>query len=284
MPDDFLHTTLGKTGMPVFRLGFSASTRPGKHTVQRAIDDGANYLFWYGFDTHMTSALRELPASSRERLVIATGAYNLIWFRQDVRRTLEKRLRQIRTEYIDVYLFLGVMKPEQLPASVLDEMRRLREEGKVRAIAISTHDRRLAGRLVSEGALDVLMMRYNAAHPGAERDIFPYLAAHDPGVVSYTATRWTQLLRRPRGWPKNARIPDAGMCYRWVLSNPNVDVCLTAPSNLAQWEQNLAAARLGPLPDEDMQFMREFGAHVRRAAGWFMEPKGQPESTGSTPG
>ena len=53
------------------------------------------------------------------------------------------------------------------------------------------------------------MIRYNAAHRGAEQDIFPHLAAHDPGVVSYTATRWSYLLRRPKGWPKDGRVPTA---------------------------------------------------------------------------
>jgi hypothetical protein len=28
-------------------------------------------------------------------------------------------------------------------------------------------------------------------------------------------TRWTALLRRPRGWPKNERVPTAGECYRF---------------------------------------------------------------------
>jgi aryl-alcohol dehydrogenase-like predicted oxidoreductase len=55
------------------------------------------------------------------------------------------------------------------------------------------------------------------------------------------------------------------MCYRFVLSNPHVDVCMTAPSNPRQLEQNLAALRRGPLPEDDMQFMREFGdcVHAR---------------------
>ena len=34
------------------------------------------------------------------------------------------------------------------------------------------------------------MIRYNAAHPGAEQDIFPYLAKRRLAIVTYTATRW----------------------------------------------------------------------------------------------
>ena len=34
--------------------------------------------------------------------------------------------------------------------------------------------------------------------------------------------------------------------------------------------ETLAAVRQGPLPDEEMAFMRTYGDAVHRAAGWFM--------------
>jgi predicted aldo/keto reductase-like oxidoreductase len=54
------------------------------------------------------------------------------------------------------------------------------------------------------------------------------------------------------------------MCYRFVLSHPAVDVCLMAPSNLRQFEANLAEIRQGPLCEEHMQLMRRFGDAVYR--------------------
>jgi len=162
------------------------------------------------------------------------------------------------------------MRKKEFTAPVKDELARLREEGRVRAIGISTHDRKFAGELAAEGALDLLMIRYNAAHRGAEQDIFPHLAPFNPGVVSYTATRWSYLLRRPRSWPREERIPDAAMCYRFVLSNPHMDVCLTAPRNEKELLENLAAARQGPLDPDEMEFMRRFGDVVHQKAGWFM--------------
>jgi aryl-alcohol dehydrogenase-like predicted oxidoreductase len=179
-----------------------------------------------------------------------------------MRRSLEKRLRQLGTDYIDAFLFLGVTKPKHFTSHVREELCRFREEGKVKGIGLSTHHRKFAGELAAQGAVDVLMIRYNAAHRGAEKDIFPFLKNHNPGVVSYTATRWGFLMRRPKGWPKNERIPTAGMSYRFVLSNPDVDVCLTAPSNIKQLEDNIAAFRNGPLSEEDMEFMRKFGDAV----------------------
>jgi len=268
--ESFLHTELGSTGVPVFRLGLSASYRPGERAIRYALDEGVNYLFCYGFDTQMMSVVRSLSAAQRDKVVVATGAYNYIWWRQNLKRTLEKRLRQLRTDHIDVFHFLGVMKPEQFTPQVRDELEELRHDPRVRAVSISCHHRKFAAQLAASGALDCLMCRYNAAHRGAETEIFPSLEAHNTGLVSYTATRWSYLVRRSRRWPRERPVPVAGQCYRFVLSNRSVDVCLTAPANERQLRENLAAVRLGPLPDDEMQFMREYGDHVHAHAGWFM--------------
>jgi aryl-alcohol dehydrogenase-like predicted oxidoreductase len=261
MSDVFTHTTFGKLGTRVCRLGLSASYRPGRDAIRRAIDAGVNVFFLYGFDGQMAAVLREVLRSERERYVVATSP----------RRTLEKRLRKLGTDYIDAFLFLGVMKEAQFPLRVREQMLRLKEEGKVRGIGLSTHDRTFAGKLAAEGAVDVLMIRYNAAHRGAETDIFPHLAAHDPALISYTATRWRYLIRRStKKWPKDRPVPTPTQAYRFGLSNPHVDVCLTAPSNMQQLEQNLTALEQGPLSDEELSFMRQFGDAVHHTKKWFM--------------
>jgi aryl-alcohol dehydrogenase-like predicted oxidoreductase len=270
MMRDFTHATLGKTGMNVFRLGLSATYRPGAATIHRAIEAGVNYFFCYGFDSHMTRALREMARAKRESFIVATGAYNLLYGHPDLRRTLEKRLRQLGTDYVDIFLFLGVMKGKQFPESIREELYRFKDEGKIRAVGISCHDRQFAGELAADGDLDLLMIRYNAAHRGAEQDIFPHLAAHNTGLVSYTATRWRYLIRRHKGWPPDRPIPSAGLCYRFVLSNPYVDVCMTAPSNVKQLENNLSALEQGPLSPEETSFMNDYGDFVHSKKNWFM--------------
>lgn len=270
MVHDFKHATLGRAGFPVCRLGFSASYLPGRTAITYAFDAGVNYFFGYGTDLQLRSFVRSLSPSDRQKIVLATGAYNYVWTRQDVRKTLEKRLRQFRTDCIDVFLFLGVMKPEEFPPEVLQEMMRLKEDGHVKAIGLSCHHRAFVGQLAATGAVDVVMMRYNAAHRGAEEQIFPHVGAHRVGVVSYTATRWTGLLRRPRSWPKKGRIPSAPEAYRFVLSNPNVDVCLMAPTNERQTREDLAALEQGPLSPDDTAFMMQFGDAVHDQRRWFM--------------
>jgi aryl-alcohol dehydrogenase-like predicted oxidoreductase len=262
MMRDFLRAPLGKIGTPVCRIGLSATYRPGRQTVFKALDEGLNYFLFFGFDSHMTSVLRETVPPRRGQYVLASGAYNLIWGHQNLRRTLERRLRQIRTDYIDVFHFFGVTRRSYFTPQVREELQAVRESGLVRAVSISTHDRKFAVELAREDVLDAMMIRYNAASTGAETEIFPHLPASNPAVVGFTATRWTSLLRPPRGYPQGGRLPTAGMCYRFVLSNPAVHVCMMAPGNLKQFEQNLAEIRQGPLPEEDMQFMRSFGGMV----------------------
>ena len=269
MPDH-LRTILGARGPSVCRIGLAASYRPGEKAVRRALDEGVNYLFCYAFDNQMTRVVRSLKADQRERICLATGGYNWIVWHPPLRKSLERALRRLKTDYIDVFHYLGVMKPQHFGPRVREELAELRREGRIKAVAISCHDRKFAGELAASGELDVVMVRYNAAHPGAERDVFPHVATHGVGVVSYTATRWTYLLRRPKGWPASEPVATAGQCYRFVLSNPHVHVVLTAPRSEKELVENVNEAARGPLPDDEMAFMRRFGAYVHDRAGWFM--------------
>lgn len=267
---DFLHAELGSTGLKVNRIGLSASYRPGKKTIFKAVDEGLNYFFCFGIDNQMHAAMRDVLKHDREKFVIASGGGNLIYTSQNLRKCLEKRLRQLKTDYLDIFLYLGVTKEKYFTPEVQDELYHLKDEGKVKYIGFSTHDRKLAGRMADEGALDVMMVRYNAAHRGAEKEIFPYVDKHNTGVISFTATRWRYLLRKPKGWPKGEKIPTAGLCYRFVLSNPNVDVCMMAPTNEKQLVSNLKEISAGSLSEEEMDFMKKFGDAVYNRKQWFM--------------
>ncbi len=70
--------------------------------------------------------------------------------------------------------------------------------------------------LALDSELDLLMIRYNAKHTGAEEGIFPHLQKRNPAIVSYTALAWRQLIRPVKGiemapWP--GREPVAHEAY-----------------------------------------------------------------------
>jgi len=138
----------------------------------------------------------------------------------------------------------------------------MKANGLCRFLAMSGHQRQLFSPLAADGTFDLFHVRYNAAHRGAEKEIFSQLQGDDrPGIVSYTATRWGQLLNAKK-MPPTDSVPQASDCYRFVLSNPTVDVCMCGPKNLDQMRAALPALELGPLGEDDMARMRRIGDYV----------------------
>jgi aryl-alcohol dehydrogenase-like predicted oxidoreductase len=177
-------------------------------------------------------------------------------------------LQKLGTDYLDVFQLFWLGRASAWTQSTIDALLSLRESGKVRAIGVSIHDRKRAGKLVEDSPLDMLMIRYNAAHTGAERDIFPHLAKRKPAIVAYTATRWGGLLKRPKGW--KGPVMTAADCYRFCLSNPHVDLVLTGPKNRRQLQENLRNLReKGPLSEEENRWISDFGQVVHEASSRF---------------
>ena len=132
----------------------------------------------------------------------------------------------------------------------------------MRFLALSGHNRRLFVELAGLGIFDIFHVRYNAAHRGAEKDIFPHIQGEGrPGIVSYTATRWGQLLKK-KMMPAGEDTPPASHCYRFALSNPSVDVCVCGPKNSFQMEEALMTLEQGPLSPEEMDRMIRIGDYV----------------------
>lgn len=258
MPLDFTHRDLKTVGKQVFRLGLAANYGIEEAGIRTALDRGMNYLYLTARGA-MVKPLKEAIARDRDRLVIAAGP-QIGFFGGSVRRSAERVLKKLGLDYIDVFQLMWLGVGSAWTEATQRELRHLKESGKARALAVSIHDRERAGRLAEDSPLDLLMIRYNAAHPGAERDIFPHLAKRQPSIVAYTATSWRKLLKPPRGWEGN--VPTAGDCYRFCLSSPHVDIVLTGPASSVQLDENLAALERGPLTADEDTFMREFGRTV----------------------
>jgi len=260
MTSDFLKTRLRVVDKPVHRLGLAFNYGIEAEAIEAALERGINYLFWTNMRTGQAlPAVKAALQRDRERYVLATGP-SLGWFRGNIRRGTEKILRKLGTDYVDVLHLFWLGKTSALSDANVEELERLREEGKVRAFGASIHDRERAGRLAEDSPLDLFMIRYNAAHPGAEKDIFPHLARREPNVVAYTATRWRKLLTAPRGW--SGPVMTAGDCYRFCLTSPHVNLVLCGPKSGDQLRENLQALDRGPLSDEEMAWMRDFGRAV----------------------
>ncbi|MFP2904837.1 aldo/keto reductase [Pyxidicoccus sp. 3LFB2] len=256
---DFTHRHVPVFGKRVHRMGLAAQYGIDESGMRAAFERGVNYVFWTPHSRKLTRLLREQLRQHREHFVVAAGP-TLGWFPSQVRRGCERALKVLGTDYLDLFQLYWLGTSSAWTPGTVDVLMKLKEEGKVRALGVSIHDRQRAGRLAEDSPLDALMIRYNAAHPGAEHDIFPHLARRKPAVVAYTATSWRKLLKRPRGW--DGAVPTAGDCYRFCLSNENVDVVLTGPADATQLDENLAALERGPLSPDELRWMRDFGQVV----------------------
>lgn len=258
MSTAFTHREVPALGKLLFRLGLSGTFGLDEAGCREALER-VQYVFWSPRMKALTPALRAALARDRERYAVAAGPL-LGYFPGAVTRAAEAALRTLGTDYLDVLQLYWLGRMSAFTGAIQEELVTLREEGKVRAIGASIHDRPRAGRLAEDSILDLLMIRYNAAHPGAEADVFPHLASRRPAIVAYTATAWRKLLRPPRRW--KGPPATAGDCYRFCLTSPHVDVVLTGPRSVAELRENLAAVEKGPLSPAELDFMRELGRAV----------------------
>lgn len=255
--------TFPSSGFKVGPLGLGSSYGLGASGVERAFDRGVSFFLWgsrrrSAFGEGLRNLARD--AGRRERMTIAIQSYTRMASLMEW--SVDRALRELRTDYVDVLTLAwwnGVP-----PERIVDAAVRIREKGKARHLMVSCHHRPTFERFVSDRTFDALMVRYNAAHPGAEREVFPHFVDRRPGVVAFTATRWGTLLDRAYV-PASEPLPRASDCYRFALSNPNVDVCLAGPKDETELDEALLAVERGPLDAEEMAWMRRVGAAVRAA-------------------
>jgi aryl-alcohol dehydrogenase-like predicted oxidoreductase len=256
----FERVTLGRTGLSVTRLGVAASYGTDEAMVEEAVERGINYLWWGALRTKkMARGIRAVARKGREDLVVVVHAVS----RKPaaISKGVEDALRQLGLDYIDVLLLAG---HKRAPApQLMEQVMGLKEQGKLRFLALSTHRRPLIPELETDARpIDIYHLRYNAAHVGAETEVFDHLPEEGgPGIVTFTSNRWGSLID-PARMPEGERPPSAADCYRFVLSHPRVHVACCGPASTEELRQNLECLERGPMSGEELERMRRIGLHV----------------------
>lgn len=264
---------LGKTGLSIGRLGISSSYGAPAEAFEEAFERGCNYFTWGTFlkgpSPEMQKAIRNIAEKGqRDKLIIAS--YSYFHNRFLTNSAIPKRIKKLGIEYIDV-LILGYYSwhPSR---QVLDGAFKLKERGIIRHIGLSGHNRKLFPELLNDGSIDIFHVRYNAVNRGAENEVFPFLVNSDdqtiksnrPGIITFTATKWGQLLNQKK-MPPGINAPSAVDCYRFVLSNPAVDVCMVGARNREMMKEDLETLNFGPMNEEELSRMRQIGDYLRES-------------------
>ena len=267
-------------GKPVCRFGLASrgGSAIAPDDVLHALEQGVNFLNWPGeADTPggadaFSDAIAAL-GRQRESVVVCVqfGARAAA----EAAEELQSILAILRTDYIDVLTFYYVETPQEWRSLIsrggaLEYCRSAQQDGVVRRLGITSHQRHLAAEIARSGLLDCLMIRYNAAHRGAEREVFPATDRAGMPVIAYTALRWGALLDPTPDDPRGFRVPRAPDWYRFVLQSRSVAVALAAPQNRTELEEDLGVLRTNePLPAAEYARLVEHGDRVRRHAGRF---------------
>lgn len=251
---------LGRSQLEVGPLGVAGGYGVDAASLREAFERGVNY-FYHGSlrRSGMQQAVREIVKNGqRDRLVLALQSYSR--WPGLLEHFFVKGLKSLNLEYADV-LLLGLFNGPPSPR-LLDRVEKLREKGLFRQLAISAHRRPQFLEFANDPRYSILHIRYSAAHPGAERDVFPHLPSENrPGIVAYTATAWGRLLT-PSRMPEGSAPLRGRDCYRFVLTNQDFNVCMTGPRDAAQMREALAALDEGPCSAEEIERFRRIGQHV----------------------
>ena len=259
---------------PVCRLGL-ATRGTGQlqpDDIIFALDLGINFLNWHGGADGLSRAIAGLGARRAAMFICVQFEARTA---TEAEREMSAILRELRTDYVDVLTFYYVEEASEWdqiagPHGSLEYCRHAQRQGKVRMLGLTSHQRRLAAQIAQSGLIDMLMIRYNAAHRGAETDIFPITDGLQMPVVTYTSLRWGALLEPTPDDPPGFVVPPAPAWYRWVLQNPSISVALMAPQTRAELDEDLSVVKTWqPLTGDEHRLLADHGQRARRHAGRF---------------
>ena len=217
--------------------------------ISRAIEAGVNVFFWEPGYTILTDFATGLERGTRQQLRFIAGTFEADPKR--VRSDVERTLRNLQIEQISFFMVFWVADWRRLSDELMNELQKLKAEGKIETCGLSTHDRSLALRAIYEG-WDPIMIRHSAAHPGAENEVFPAAAAAGTSIVAFNCTCYGRLLGSV----------NAADCYRYSLSKKPVRICLCGPSNLIELEKNLEVLNQPDLSHEQLEMLLQAGRKV----------------------
>jgi hypothetical protein len=232
-------------------------------TIDAAFDAGINFFFlsadmhWPRYEAARAGLARLLARTSRDQIVVAAASYvTQPEFCSEPFRELVAAIPGLRT--IDVLVAGGAYATELSGRlQVYADHRRQRFTG-ARAIGVSFHDRSAAVTAINAAAIDVGFVRYNTAHPGAQRDVFPLLdPARTTRSFGFTSTGGHRAVldMDPEIW-----LPEITDHYRFALSRVGLDGLLCSPTEPGHIAELVAAMALGPLSLDEEEHMIELAA------------------------
>jgi hypothetical protein len=183
---------LGKTNLKVTKIGFGGipiQTPPEDmaiRLVQESIDLGINFIDTSRMYTTSEERIGKAIAGRRKGLVLATKSASRTG--EAVTADLETSLKNLQTDYVDLYQFHNVSSGENLqavlaPNGPYDVVCKARDEGKVRHIGITSHRLSVAKEALLTGCFETVMIGLNFVNTEAAEELIPLARERDIGII-----------------------------------------------------------------------------------------------------
>lgn len=285
------YTTFGRTGLRVSKLGLGgaplagdfgpADEREVEKMIHEAIDGGINFIDTaprYGRGESERRIGRALRGGRRSQVVLASKAVGPDEpFTYDATiRSVEQSLARLETDWIDL---LQIHDAEQAPyetivGETLPALEKLREDGKIRYIGVSTRVLSLLKRFVELNRFDSIQFyaRYMLIDHTAKDELLPLATEAGIGVINGSVLGLGLLADTPAPFLNKAIVEEAALriqqlqflrkrephglvepAMRFSLSQPAIHVTLTGAATPEVLRTNMAYCDGKGLEPEELE-------------------------------
>lgn len=293
---------LGKTGYKVgiFSLGGQAALEKANHfdvavpIIERALDLGVNYIdtssIYGGPERWSEQYVGQVMKTRRQEAFLATKTKERT--REGSMRMIEKSLKLLNTDHVDLWQLHDVGLPEDVDAifakgGAMEALIEMHEQKVVRFLGVTGHYRPEALMdAVNRYPFDTILMAMNAAdtHIHSFTDqLLPLVVEKQMGIIGMKVpargrllTGWTPppVGDQKHMWEGSAIATSTGVmkmrdAMRFTLTHP-VSTVIIGCDNLAQLEENVQIAReFTPLSQTQMAALNELAAPVAKQSLFF---------------
>jgi uncharacterized protein len=270
------YRTLGRTGLKVTTVGMGCMITSDPSVVARALDAGINYYdtarsYQHGNNERMVgSAL----GARRKQVVLSTKteAHD----KDGAMRHLETSLRELNTDYIDIWYLHGRDTVEDVNEGLIEAQLLAKQQGKIRFAGLSTHNSPLmAPWMAQKGAFDVLLTVFNFSLQPEVDQAITAAAKSGMGVVAMKVMAGGFRSQRP-GSELYRKLGQPGTplaALKWVIQHPSIATTIPSMTDADQLEENIKAMAQ-PFTDSDAGVL---AAHLERIAPLYCRMCGECE-------
>ncbi len=256
---DLEYRTLGKTGLKVTMVSMGVMNCSDPAVLLRAFDLGIN--FYDTADCYMRGRNEEMVGKAfegkRQKVLIQTKVH--AHDEKKMRASVERSLRRLRTDYIDVLVWHNLSSPEEISDPKLSEfMSKMKKEGKVRFTGFSAHSRMAS--LLREAAKsnlhDVALVSYNFTHSKDLKEAVAMAARSGMGVIAMKTQAGGYKKEKMGGLtPHQAAL-------RYVLMDQNVSCAVPGVTTIEQIDE--CAAVMGTsFSKQDIRPLKQYHSFLQ---------------------